>query len=654
MKKAMRTTFFKACCFILCAIFAVLAPASALGVYALVEGEVYTTGKGQLLDDCYRDIFYSDARQILYKASLSNEELSFSEVNSTLDNETNLRYVVKNISGEVLLQGSNFSQDESCDLHCVAQLVSASDGYFEYSHWEVFNGEWTDDFLKNFDLDSAENIYIVSAYLEQGLPVNDEYRLNSTLVDVIYALRYHAVWITAVSALLAIALFITLMCIAGHRPNDDELYPGPLYRVPFDVLTALAFFTIFLFMEFVDSLLSYSSLVNLAMWALFVLITLNVVLGLCMSAAVRLKKRELFSGTLFFIVLSTSWSVLKAVWHMVRHFVRKIPLVRKAALCIVAAFILNLCIIWLIAGGGTAMGVALALIEMIALGIGAIYVAMFMKQLQLGGEALANGDLSYTVDTKMMPDVFKKHGENLNSISLGMATAVEKRLQSERLKTELITNVSHDIKTPLTSIINYASLIGQESCTDDKRLEYAEVLVRKSEHLKRLLDDLVEASKATTGNLDVSLLPCDAVVLLEQVAGEFEQKFASSGLQLIVDYPKDELRVMLDSRRIWRVFENLMINACKYSLRGSRVYLNLAKDGENAIFTLRNTSNVALNISPEELMERFVRGDSARSTDGNGLGLSIARSLTELQGGKMDITIDGDLFKVTLQFPVIR
>ena len=177
--------------------------------------------------------------------------------------------------------------------------------------------------------------------------------------------------------------------------------------------------------------------------------------------------------------------------------------------------------------------------------------------------------------------------------------------------------------------------------------------MRKSEHLRRLLDDLVEVSKASTGNLEVVLTPCDANVLLTQAAGEFAQRCENAGLALVTAQPEASLRIMADSRRIWRIFENLMSNACKYALPGSRVFLSLEQQGNDAVFTFRNTSSAVLNVSADELMERFVRGDSARSTEGSGLGLSIAQSLTQLQGGTMNVTIDGDLFKVVLRFPLI-
>ena len=251
-----------------------------------------------------------------------------------------------------------------------------------------------------------------------------------------------------------------------------------------------------------------------------------------------------------------------------------------------------------------------------------------------------------------MLGAFRKHGENLNSIADVTSKAVEERLKSERMKTQLITNVSHDIKTPLTSIINYSELIGAQECNCEKHSEYAEVLKRKSESLKRLLSDLVEVSKASSGALEISLEPCDVGVLLDQLYGEYEQRCKEAGLELVVKPPDGQITVLTDNRKIWRVFENLMNNACKYSLKGSRVYVGVEQNEDNAVFSVRSTSAKPLDISPAELMERFVRGDASRSTEGSGLGLSIAESLTAAQGGKMELAIDGDLFKVTLTFKI--
>ena len=264
------------------------------------------------------------------------------------------------------------------------------------------------------------------------------------------------------------------------------------------------------------------------------------------------------------------------------------------------------------------------------------------------------GDTEYKVNTKGMVGQFKKHGEDLNNISEGINRAVNEKMKSERMKTELITNVSHDIKTPLTSIINYAGLLGTDNIEPEKTKEYSQVLVNQSVKLKRLIEDLVEASKASTGNLEVNLVELDACTFISQVDGEYDEKIAAAGLELITSAPEEPVPVMADGRRMWRIFDNLMNNICKYSQTGTRVYISLEEKEGQAVITFKNTSKEPLNISPDELMERFVRGDSSRNTEGNGLGLSIAKSLTELQNGTFNLEIDGDLFKAILKFDVVK
>lgn len=662
---------FKILCFLLCVVFTVLTAVSSLGACALVAGEVYIRDKDQMVEDCKLDIFRSQSMSYLYYVLLEQTDFDFvynyygsyrpfGNLGAVSPDNTNLRYKITDKNGNILSQNTEFAEADVCDMHCIVRLEPDENGAMYFGVTQIHSGEWSAELLSGFA--SSEDVYIVSAYLAEGLPAEDEYKLMVFVFDAAYALKYHVWWIAIASLVLAIISFITLMCIAGRRPKSEELHPGPFSKIPFDILLAIAFGIGALLVLLINEL-DYSvahEIVFIGAVFLCAVVALNVLLGLCISAAVRIKQGTIFKNTLVFMLLALCWKIIKWIFKGIRKIAKRawalignISIIWRTALVVLGLIFFNIIVISQIRYGSGGC-IAIAIIEFIVLGIAAMYTALFMRKLQKGGEAIANGDLTYKTDTKMMFGDFKKHGENLNSISRGMTAAVDKRLQSERMKTELITNVSHDIKTPLTSIINYASLISQENCSEAQRKEYADVLVRKSEHLKRLLDDLVEASKASTGNLEVSLLPCDAGVLLEQAAGEFEQRCANSGLQLVVSRPENDIRIMLDSRRIWRVFENLMSNACKYSLQGSRVYLSLEEKKGEAVFTLRNTSRSALNISPDELMERFVRGDSSRSTEGNGLGLSIARSLTELQGGRMDIAIDGDLFKVTLRFPVIE
>ena len=245
---------------------------------------------------------------------------------------------------------------------------------------------------------------------------------------------------------------------------------------------------------------------------------------------------------------------------------------------------------------------------------------------------------------------FKKHGENLNGLGQAMAAAVEQRMKSEKLKTELITNVSHDIKTPLTSIINYVDLLSKEGLTG-QGAEYVAVLEKQAQRLKKLTEDLVEASKASTGNLSVDLAPTDVGELLGQAVAEYADRLEQAGLEAVLTIPEGGCRAMADGRMLWRILDNLLSNACKYAQPETRLYIDASTDENLAGISMKNVSRLRLNMSPDELMERFVRGDSARSTEGSGLGLNIAKSLAELQRGSLRLFIDGDLFKAVLSFP---
>lgn len=265
---------------------------------------------------------------------------------------------------------------------------------------------------------------------------------------------------------------------------------------------------------------------------------------------------------------------------------------------------------------------------------------------------MSNGDTSLHLNEKDFSGKEAEIVKNLNNIGHGLDKAISEQVKSERMKADLITNVSHDIKTPLTSIINYIDLIKREKITDTKILGYLEVLDKKTQHLKNLTEDLVEASKASSGNLSLEITDIDFVDMIKQTNGEFEEKYETRGLIIVSSLPKEHLIIKADGRRLWRVLENLYNNAFKYAAYGSRVYVEMSKEYKNAVFVIKNMSENPLNISPDELTERFVRGDVSRTTEGSGLGLSIARSLTELQSGVFKIQIDGDLFKVNLHFPL--
>ena len=273
------------------------------------------------------------------------------------------------------------------------------------------------------------------------------------------------------------------------------------------------------------------------------------------------------------------------------------------------------------------------------------------QKLLEGVESMKSGREESGIPTEHLFWNNRRMAEAVNGLGEDLKSAVQEQMKSERMKADLITNVSHDLKTPLTSIINYVDLMKREPIENTRAEEYLEVLDQKSQRLKQLTEDLVEASRASSGNVTLQITRIDLKELLMQTSGEFEERFAARGLKFVASYPQEPLYVKADGRRLWRIIENLYRNVEKYAMPHTRVYLDVAREEGEAVVSMKNISEQPLNISAEELTERFTRGDESRTTEGSGLGLSIAKDLTELQNGRFEIYLDGDLFKVTVAFP---
>lgn len=509
--------------------------------------------------------------------------------------------------------------------------------------------------------------YCLNVYVDTSFPQSDDLKYNFQRLRQLYAMRYVSIAGTAGGILLWLIGFVWLLCNAGRRRGQEGIAPGVLTDVYLDVLT--------LFWGIVSAGLVW---VFILLWEwsrndayqMIVLLIWADVESLWWTAwlrefALRLKLGKWWRHSLIYVTGRALGRCMKKLLEFTGKFFQGLPTVPLAAaavaLVIVGEFVgIQYC------GRNRPVLLELWFLEKLLLSPLALYCAMAFQRLLRASRALAEGDLSQGVSTRYLAGAFRKHGDNLNRINKGMGRAVEQRLQSERLKTELITNVSHDLKTPLTSVINYADLLGSAAADmpgtaegdGAERIgqirEYSEALLRQSNRLKKLLDDLVEVSKASTGNLEVSLQPCELGVMLTQAAGEYEEKFGEKKLELRVAKPEEEIRILADGRHLWRIFDNLMNNICKYAQEGSRVYLNMEKKGGRVEIIFRNMSKYELNVPPQELTERFVRGDSSRHMEGSGLGLSIAGSLVELQKGEMEVLTDGDLFKVILRFPVLK
>ena len=484
------------------------------------------------------------------------------------------------------------------------------------------------------------------AYLEPKQTPGEELTLLRTSVGTL--LRYQNAYLPVgiITAVLCLALFVFLMASMGKTPDGVKL--RGIHRVPLDLFLAAALAAVAVPANFYFDLSEINLLYNplwtwilpstlMALWIGFV-----ALLTFCTLAA-RFRAGKWWRNSIIYIVC-------RFVYRAVRGFVRALPIAWKGILVYAVVVLVNFfgtLFTWL-------SGSFFQLLVLVALDIAGLYfvirIMRQLKALQTAAQKLAAGDLTYTVDTEKMYPVLKEHGDNLNAVSIGMSRAVNERMKSERFKTELITNVSHDLKTPLTSIVSYVDLLKKEPIESESAQEYIDVLDRQSQKLKKLTADLVDASKASSGALPVHSEKLDLGELLRQSAGEYTEKFAAAGIAPVLLVPEGETYVTADGRLLWRVLDNLLGNAVKYAQSGTRLYLELVQDETETVLTIKNISREPLNIPAEELMERFVRGDGSRHTDGSGLGLSIAKSLMELMGGKLALTLDGDLFKAALVF----
>ena len=462
-----------------------------------------------------------------------------------------------------------------------------------------------------------------------------------------YFARNHYLCLLVGGLLLGLLCLAFLAWSAGRHEDQEGVVLHWVDRaIPLELILCIFVLPILLGLGFMQDSLFFKgqSLAGIACCAIFALAG-------CLSLVRRWKAGTLGQNLLVRRLAKPLRRLGHALHRGGSKLMEKLPLFWTAALgCLLLFFLEGLCIYAVWCGNGLE-GVWF-LLKVLEAAI-VIYAVISMRELQRGGRELAAGNLDYKVPLEKLRWDFKAHGENLNSMRTAIQAAVEDQMKSERMKTELITNVSHDIKTPLTSIVSYVDLLKKQEMPTPEAKEYLEVLDRQSAKLKKLTEDLGEAAKASTGSMTVNFQRTDVNVLLTQSAGEYQEKLQSKTLQLLLTPAKDAPAISADGRLLWRVFENLLSNIYKYALPGTRVYLTCESDENTVTITFRNISATPLNITADELMERFVRGDDSRHTEGSGLGLSIARSLTQLQKGTFDLSIDGDLFKAVLTFPRI-
>ena len=648
MKRFLDKTWAKAAAFVLTLVFGVLTVLGGVGTAALISYDVFLDDGAFARQSLYENRCYSavDHADSFLRGNLANAGL-LSDADGY--DYSNIENSPTAVPGEESIPSflKELSQDFSNEF--------TLDGFG--CHLTVASDDTGEVYLENFAL----------TYTDKPLYTAQSTRLYTLSDGSIYALTYTAdllqvetaptysylllswltehtgltIFLTALFALLALFFFCFSMASAGHWAGHEGIHLTWLDKIPADVWLIVLLCTFFIGWEAFyyewGRVFFCAALVPLAL------------LFLCAFAA-QCKAGTVLRGALIGRIARFLWRIVRAVFRALLHTLVRLPLVWKTALVGLviagAEFLLYINDFYRVRYG---VFLVMKLIELLAV----LYIAVSLRTLQKGGEKLARGDFSSPIDTKYLIGDFKRYGQELNDVQGGLEQAVQEQMKAEHLKTELITNVSHDIKTPLTSIVNYVDLLKKEDMPSPAAREYIAVLDRQSHRLKKLTEDLVEASKASSGALNVELQPTDVNVLLSQIEGEYQERLAACHLTLVTQPPAPGTMIQADSRLLSRVMDNLVSNVCKYAMENTRVYVTAAVRDGQAVISFKNVSRDELNISPDELMERFVRGDASRHSEGSGLGLSIARSLVQLQGGTFALSIDADLFRADIVFPLI-
>ena len=492
--------------------------------------------------------------------------------------------------------------------------------------------------------------YTAVGWLTDVYPNGSNLSIRYSVYNTLHSLSFSGtVLLTVILYIVALGALVFLCCAAGHKAGRDGISLNWQDRIPLDLYVCVA--TILFCLSIVPAMVAFDDFpiaLGIAICCLSIAGCAVIALATLLTLVTRFKKGKWWRNTICWRLWRWVNKLWKRCWREVVDLVHILPMTWRVVLSVL--LVLGgqsiLVVLFLETWGSLFIFLLTAVLDL-ALMAGAAWLTFQLQKVRDMGSALAAGDLEAQLDTEKMYFDVKRHAEDLNAIGVGMNKAVEQRLKSERLKTELITNVSHDIKTPLTSIVNYVDLLKKEDLPPAAE-EYLAVLDRQSHRLKKLTEDLVEASKASTGNITVQLEPIVVNEIIHQAVGDYDEKLAAGKLEVIVNTYEGNLMALADGRLLWRVLDNLLSNVCKYAMAGTRVYIDLgARDGK-VYLSMKNISRDPLNVSADELMERFVRGDASRHTEGSGLGLNIARSLMDLMGGGFELYVDGDLFKAEL------
>lgn len=605
----------------------------------------------------------SKAYQYLYEALVQYSDASYGEkiLKTYASGATNVNYMyVDTKSGKVYTNIKDVTSSNY--LKTLDKLTSGAGpfmliapdtqdcvlGFSNISDWTV---SYWQNMLKNTGLAGENYLYFVS--VDKDFPVLDRIKQEKLVYD-----KFEP-WLVPVMAGSVLALILALagvviLTIGAGRNNEDKKVHLNFFDRCYTEIVAVVVFMIWLMGTSVIVQAMDDEEMRIV-WKTIGFGTLGLWFGIWflagwLSLVRRIKARSLWRDSLLRHILLLVRKCFSKCSNLLvflgGNMISRVKIILLFGIFIFLQFMFT--------GMTVEGGSALSLLLMIVMDCAVLYYlikkAWGREQIIAGLKKITDGDLQYKIPTEKLSGEQEMVADYINHIGEGLDAAVENSLKNERMKTELITNVSHDIKTPLTSIINYVDLLKRENPEDPKIRGYLEVLENKAQRLKVLTEDVVEASKASTGNIALEMTDLNFIELVHQVIGEFEEKFEERNLTMVVHFDEEEAIICADGRRLWRVLENVFGNVSKYAMENTRVYVDVKVDRPNVQLSLKNISAQPLNISAEELTERFIRGDVSRNTEGSGLGLSIAKDLVQLQGGEFRLYLDGDLFKVTIEF----
>jgi signal transduction histidine kinase len=580
-----------------------------------------------------RQLYNSNVKDFKYLVIYKNKAITNIEISKELNTIDSIKEYIQNLQGYENVNLQNGLVNSTNDS--IKRMSTGCLSTFTKTYYMIEDNE------KNYYKTSCTDFEIYSSYKAEFKQNSKEIAISNMLKKV-PLINDGCYIIIPMGSIIAMLMVIYLAVSIGEDKKLNYFDKIPLEIVGFVAIIISVIPFIFLSDYFYSTGNDYVGGISIIITvALFI----YVIACVCMITFIRRLKAKSFWKT---TIIGKIFYWFKDV--LLKNISYSIGTTAKVILVFLLIGFITFLIMLIFRG-------ALSVILIIALYGYIMYrTIIFFKEcskIEKKIEEVRDGNNQLPLDVNEFSSEFQNVATSINNISEGIETAVQERMKSERLKAELITNVSHDIKTPLTSIINYSDLLKNEKIDNEKANEYIEIIYSKSQRLKRLTEDLIEASKIQTGNVSLKKEKINVVELIRQAVGEFEDKFSKKGLNTIIDCKQNEIFIFADSRYMYRIIENLFSNISKYALENSRVYIDIDIYGDDVNIAIKNISKDKLNISADELMQRFVRGESSRTTEGSGLGISIAQNLTTLQDGKFDLVLDGDLFKVRMSFKII-